>query len=172
MSRELTAQPLTALAFAPFGDVLELADSSPDKIINQGMCGRHHNRATLDFTDGQAGLSLFDSKPRQLPYVVELVERHPEGSQAFVPLNGVPMLVIVAEDLGDRPGQVHAFLSQPGQAINLHRGTWHGVLAPYQAQGQYIVIDRIGDGANLEEHWFEDPWVVTNISTQPSPAEG
>ncbi|MCJ8336568.1 MAG: ureidoglycolate lyase [Epibacterium sp.] len=166
MSRALIAKPLTVAAFAPFGDVLEVADSAPDKIINQGMCGRHHDRAMLDFSDGQAGLSLFDSKPRQLPYVVELVERHPQGSQAFVPLNAVPMFVIVAEDLGDRPGQVHAFLSQPGQAINLHRGIWHGVLAPYQAQGQYIVIDRIGDGANLEEHWFKDPWVVTDIFTQ------
>jgi ureidoglycolate lyase len=166
MSRALIAKPLTVAAFAPFGDVLQVADSSPDNIINQGMCGRHHDRAMLDFSDGQAGLSLFDSKPRQLPYVVELVERHPQGSQAFVPLNAVPMFVIVAEDLGDRPGQVHAFLSQPGQAINLHRGIWHGVLAPYQAQGQYIVIDRIGDGANLEEHWFEEPWIVTDILSQ------
>ena len=172
MNRDLIAQPLTAAAFAPFGDVLEVAGSTPEKIINQGMCGRHHDRAALDFSDGQAGLSLFDSKPRELPYAVELVERHPDGSQAFVPLNGVPMLVIVAEDLGDHPGQVHAFLSQPGQAINLHRGTWHGVLAPYQAQGQYIVIDRIGTGANLEEHWFDDPWVVTEISPNLSPAEG
>lgn len=166
--RTLTARPLTMEAFAPFGDVLEVT-GTPDKIINQGLCGRHHDRALLDFSDGRAGISLFNGKARHLPYKVELVERHPAGSQAFVPLNTVPMLVIVAEDLGHEPGQLHAFLSQPGQAINLHRGTWHGVLAPYEAQGQYIVIDRIGPGSNLEEHWFnspgDPPWVVTGIQT-------
>ena len=167
-ARQLTARPLTAEGFAPFGDVLEVKGAA-DKIINQGMCGRHHDRARVDFSDGRAGISLFDGKARQLPYEVALVERHPAGSQAFVPLNNVPMLVIVAEDLGDTPGQLHAFLSQPGQAINLHRGTWHGVLAPFQAQGQYIVIDRIGAGDNLEEHWFntpeDPPWVVTDIQS-------
>ncbi|NIZ13128.1 ureidoglycolate lyase [Phaeobacter sp. HF9A] len=160
MSRSLTATPLTAKGFAAFGDVLE-PKAAPDKIINQGMCGRHHDLAQLDFADGRAGISLFDAKARALPYTVDLVERHPDGSQAFVPLNGVPMLVIVAPDAGGVPGDLQAFVSQPGQSINLHRGVWHGVLAPLGAAGQYIVIDRIGEGANLQEHWFDTPWVVT-----------
>jgi ureidoglycolate lyase len=168
MSRTLTARPLTAEAFAPYGDLL-MPKPEPDKIINQGKCGRHHDLAKLDFADGRAGISLFVSEARHLPYRVELVERHPEGSQAFVPLDGVPMIVIVAPDVDGSPGQPEAFLSAPGQSINLHRGTWHGVLAPFQQPGQYIVIDRIGDGANLEEHWFKEPWIVTEIS---APAEG
>ncbi len=158
----LIARPLTAAAFAPYGDVLE-PKPQPDKIINQGKCGRHHDLAQLDFADGRAGISLFDAEARQLPYRVELVERHPEGSQAFVPLNGVAMLVIVAPDAGGAPGAPVAFVSQPGQSINLHRGTWHGVLAPLGASGQYIVIDRIGAGANLEEHWFDHPPIVTAL---------
>lgn len=166
MSRALIASPLTAEGFAPFGDVLE-PKAQPDKIINQGKCGRHHDLAQVDFADGRAGISLFVSEARHLPYAVELVERHPEGSQAFVPLDGVPMIVIVAPDEGGMPGTPRAFLSQPGQSINLHRGTWHGVLAPFEAPGQYIVIDRIGAGANLEEHWFDDPYVVTALSTEP-----
>jgi len=164
VSRTITALPLSAEAFAPYGDVIEVA-GAPDKIINQGLCGRHHDLAKLDFGSGRAGISLFDAKPRSLPLVVDMVERHPEGSQAFVPLNGVPMLVVVADDDAGRPTGLKAFVSGPGQAINLYRGTWHGVLTPLDKAGQYAVVDRIGDGSNLEEHWFPDPWTVEASGT-------
>ena len=159
MKRAVVARKLTAERFAPFGDVLA-PKTVPDKIINQGKCARHHDLAQLDFADGRAGISLFDAEARTLPYTVELVERHPSGSQAFVPLDGVPMLITVAPDVGGAPGPIEVFVSQPGQSINLHRGTWHGVLAPLGSPGKYIVIDRIGAGANLEEYWFDDPWTV------------
>ncbi|SEW35779.1 ureidoglycolate lyase [Aliiroseovarius sediminilitoris] len=162
MSRALTPQPLTAAAFAPFGDVIEVS-GAPDKLINQGMCGRHHDLARMDFADGRAGISLFDAKARQFPHVVDMVERHPEGSQAFIPVSGVPMLVIVAEDQNGVPVNLKAFVSQPGQSINLLRGVWHGVLAPIEKPGQFIVVDRIGDGPNLDEHWFDDPYIVQSV---------
>lgn len=162
MSRLLTAVPLTAEGLAPYGDVIEVA-GAPDKLINQGMCGRHHDRARLDFGEGgRAGISLFDARARHLPHKVDMVERHPDGSQAFVPVSGVPMLVVVAEDAGGVPVELKAFISQPGQSINLHRGTWHGVLAPLGAPGQYIVVDRIGQTPNLEEHWFQNPYTVVS----------
>jgi ureidoglycolate lyase len=162
MSNWLTAVPLTAEAFAPYGDVIEVG-GAPDKLINQGMCGRHHARATLDFGPaGRAGISLFDAKARHLPHKVDMVERHPEGSQAFVPVSGVPMLVVVADDTDGTPVNLQAFISQPGQSINLHRGTWHGVLAPLGAPGQYIVGERIGTTPNLEEHWFKEPFTVVS----------
>ncbi|UWQ35219.1 ureidoglycolate lyase (plasmid) [Leisingera sp. M527] len=160
MSGRLTAKPLTAAAFAPYGDVIEVA-GAPDKMINQGMCGRHHDLAALNFgEDGRAGISLFDAKARHLPHKVDMLERHPEGSQAFVPVNGVPMLVVVADDKDGTPANLQAFISQPGQSINLYRNTWHGVLAPLGAPGQYIVVDRIGTTPNLEEHWFKEPFTV------------
>lgn len=159
MSRTLSPLPLTAEAFAPFGDVMEV-EGEPDKIINQGMCGRHHDKAKLDFGEGRAGISLFDAKARSFPYSVDMVERHPLGSQAFIPLDGVPMLIIVADDEAGKPVNLKAFISQPGQSINLYRGTWHGVLAPLGKPGRYAVVDRIGDGTNLEEHWFSEPWTV------------
>lgn len=156
----IQTEPLTATAFAPFGDVLELKEQ-PDKLINQGLCGRHHDLARLDFSDGRAGISLFDAEPRSLPYRLEMMERHPEGSQAFIPLNPAPFLVIVAADAGGRPGQPRAFLTGAGQGINLYRNVWHGVLTPLAAPGLFAVIDRIGAGANLEEHWFDTaPTVV------------
>jgi ureidoglycolate lyase len=159
MSR-VTAKPLTAQAFAPFGDVLEIA-GAPDRIINQGLCGRYHDRARLDFgPGGRAGLSLFDAAPRSLPYRLDLVERHPDGSQAFIPMHGNDWLVIVAEP-GDSPGPVHAFIVGPGQGINLHRGTWHGVLTPLHAPGVFAVVDRIGDTANLQEYKLDPPVLIT-----------
>jgi ureidoglycolate lyase len=156
----ITVKPLTEAAFAPFGDVLEVR-GSPDRLINQGLCGRFHDRARLDFSDGRAGLSLFDAEPRSLPYRLEMMERHPEGSQAFVPMSMAAFLVIVAPDAGGVPGRPLAFLTAPGQAINLHRGTWHGVLTPLSAPGLFAVLDRIGPGDNLEEHWFDAPYTVT-----------
>lgn len=158
--RLVHTEPLTAAAFAPFGDVLE-ALGDPDRIINQGLCGRFHDRARLDFgPDGRAGLSLFKAEPRALPYQLDLVERHPDGSQAFIPMSLTSFLVIVAPDDDGRPGAPRAFLTEPGQGINLHRGTWHGVLTPLDAPGLFAVVDRIGATPNLQEHWFERPWTV------------
>ena len=160
MTRDIALQPLTPEAFAPFGDVLDTR-GDPDKLINAGLCGRYHDRARLDFSDGRAGVSLFDAQPRSLPYDFDLIERHPDGSQCFVPMVLTSFLVIVAPDEGGTPGRPLAFLTTAGQAINLHRGTWHGVLTPLSAPGLFAVIDRIGPGANLEEVRYDRPWRVT-----------
>ncbi len=156
MSRIIFTEPLTATAFAPFGDVLEVA-GRPDKMINQGLCGRFHDRATLDFGDARGGISIFQAQPRRLPYSLELVERHPEGSQAFIPMSEHPFLVIVTIDPQAAP---RAFLTNGAQGVNFYRGTWHGVLTPLHAPGLFAVVDRIGPTANLEEHIFTQPWEV------------
>lgn len=160
MSERIVIEPLTAEAFAPFGDVLEAA-GAPDRIINRGLCGRWHDRARLDFgPEGRAGISLFRAEPRTLPLSLDMLERHPLGSQAFVPMTADPFLVVVAPDAGGRPGRPRAFRTAPGQAVNYLRGTWHGVLTPLAPPGLFAVIDRIGPGENLEEHWFEQPYLV------------
>lgn len=157
MTGPIIAQPLTAQAFAPFGDVLA-ATGTPDRLINQGLCERFHDRARLDFgADGHAGISIFNATPRALPYRLEMMERHPEGSQAFLPLHQHPFLVIVAPDAGGAPGRPQAFLTAPGQGVNFLRGAWHGVLTPLHAPGLFAVIDRIGPTPNLEEHWLAHP---------------
>lgn len=159
MSQEIIAQPLTANAFAPFGNILE-AKGTADKIINQGLCSRFHDLARLDFSDGRAGISLFDATPGNLPYQLTMMERHPEGSQAFIPMSMNRFLIIVAPDKNNRPGRPLAFLSDPGQAINFHRNIWHGVLTPLEAPGLFAVVDRIGSGENLEEIVFDTPYIV------------
>lgn len=162
MSRfEIACQPLTAEAFAPFGDVLE-CEGDPDKMINAGMCGRYHDRAQLDFGDGRAGISLFKATPRALPYTLDLLERHPDGSQAFIPMSEHPFLVTVAPDQNGAPGMPLAFLTAPWQGINLHRNTWHGVLTPLHMPGLFAVVDRIGTGTNLQEFKLDPPYIVTS----------
>lgn len=158
----LRIEPLTAATFAPFGDVLE-AVGDPDKLINQGMCGRFHDRARLDFgPGGRAGISIFKAIPRELPHTLDLVERHPDGSQAFLPMSLDPFLIIVAEDDNGTPVNFRAFLSSEGQGINFLRNTWHGVLTPLHAPGLFAVVDRIGDTPNLQEYWLDPQYVVVN----------
>lgn len=160
MTQTIKIEPLTADAFAPFGDVLEAA-GTPDKIINQGFCGRFHDRAQMDFgPEGRAGISIFKAEPRQLPYVLDLVERHPDGSQAFIPMSMDEWLVIVASDLNGTPSDIRAFLAAPGQAINFHRNTWHGVLTPLHAPGLFAVVDRIGPTPNLQEYTLPNPYLI------------
>jgi ureidoglycolate lyase len=160
-NRQISIQPMDAASFASFGDVLTLK-SKPDKMINQDMCGRHHDLSKLDFTDGQAGISLFDAVPRQLPYTLDMMERHPLGSQAFIPLHEHGFLVIVAPDMGGKPGEPLAFLTAPRTGINIYKNTWHGVLTPLQAPGMFAVIDRIGYGKNLEEYWLDEEYIIQN----------
>ncbi|WP_299727695.1 ureidoglycolate lyase [uncultured Tateyamaria sp.] len=158
---DIRCQPLSAEAFARFGDVLDCS-GDPDRMINAGMCGRFHDRARMEFGDGRAGLSLFHATPRALPYTLDLLERHPEGSQAFIPMSEHPFLVTVAPDQDGVPGVPLAFLTAPGQGINLHRGTWHGVLTPLHLPGMFAVVDRIGSGANLQEFSLDPPYRVVH----------
>ena len=157
---QILTEALTAAAFAPYGDAL---DATGDfRLINAGLCQRHHDRARLDFgaeldAANRAGISIFQAQPRALPYAFDLIERHPEGSQAFLPMSQHPFLVIVADSPQAKP---RAFLSNGAQGINLHRGTWHGVLTPLQAPGLFAVVDRIGASANLEEFRYPQSWSV------------
>ncbi len=160
--RILRAEPLTAAAFTPFGDVIELA-GAPDFQINGGMCDRFHDRARTEVLGEGAriGISLGYGRPYDLPLALDLVERHPLGSQAFVPLSQDPFLVVVAPDSGGIPGNPRAFLTGPGQGVNYLRNVWHGVLTPLGRPAPFLIVDRIGPGNNLEEYRFEQPWTVS-----------
>lgn len=158
---KIDIQPLTAEAFAPFGDVVDFA-REPSFKINRDMCDRYHDLARVDFVgpDAHANISLARSRPYPLPLELDMVERHPLGSQAFIPLSTRPFLVVVAADENDRPQQPLAFLSAPGQGVNYRRGTWHGVLTPLGQEADFVIVDRVGEGNNLEEHYFDEPFIV------------
>ena len=156
--RTIAAQPLTAEAFAAFGDVIEATGESYP--INAGMCDRFHDRARMEFEGGRAGVSLGWGRPYPLPLAFRLVERHPLGSQAFLPMSEEPFLVVVAPDEGGRPGRPRASITRPGQGVNYLRNVWHGVLTPLGRPGLFAIVDRIGEGVNLEEHLYDADWEV------------
>ncbi|WP_323015064.1 ureidoglycolate lyase [Devosia sp.] len=157
----LAIEPLTAAAFAPFGQVIEL-EGAHHYPINKGMTERYHDLARVELggVHPRPLISIFRGQPYALPLRLEMVERHPLGSQAFYPLGAAQWLVIVAEDQAGRPVRPRAFRPAPGQGVNIAMNVWHGVLTPLEAPADFLVVDRGGDGNNLEEHVFETPWTV------------
>ncbi|TIP62049.1 ureidoglycolate lyase, partial [Mesorhizobium sp.] len=95
-------------------------------------------------------ISMVRGTPYDFPLKLTMVERHPFGSQAFIPLSPRPFLVVVCHDGVDGPGEPHAFLTAPEQGVNYPRNRWHGVLTPIGEAQDFLVVDRGGDGANLE----------------------
>ena len=162
---DLVVNPLSASSFGAFGDVIELS-GEPSAIINSGNCARYNDLAELSFIEGgQCGISLFQAKPYKLPHTLDLLERHPLGSQAFIPMHREPFLVIVAPDQQGVPGQPVAFATSGRQAVNYHRNTWHGVLTPVGNDGLFAVVDRIGGlGSNLQENVLDTPWRIVDSS--------
>ncbi|MGF1611159.1 MAG: ureidoglycolate lyase [Kiloniellales bacterium] len=152
----LEVQPLTRAAFAPFGQVIETKGVQPYP-INRGTTARFHDLAQLDLAEGGGTplISVFRGQPFTPPIAIRLVERHPLGSQAFVPLSGRSYLVVVAPMQGDgTPGVPLAFLARGDQGVNYAKGTWHHPLLALQQESDFLVIDRGGPGVNLEEHRY------------------
>lgn len=154
-------EPLTREAFAPFGQVIDI-EGAKHFPINRGMTERYHDLARIELggPDPRPLLSIARGKPYRLPLTLAMVERHPLGSQAFYPLSPRPFLVIVAPDHHGTPTTPRAFLTRPGQGINYAMNTWHGVLTPLDEEADFLIIDRGGEGNNLEEHFFPEPYLV------------
>jgi ureidoglycolate lyase len=155
--RTLHPEPLTAAAFAPFGDVIELPGAK-QMPINAGTTIRFHDLAQVDVLaeGGRTLINLFRAQPRDVPVRLSLMERHPLGSQAFLPLAEAPYLVVVAEDDHGRPGALRAFVSSGWQGVNYARNVWHHPLLALGAVRDFIVVDRGGTGVNLEEFPLEE----------------
>lgn len=151
---ELTAEPLTADAFAPFGDVIDArtSDSFP---INAGRTQRHHDLAKVETLGDNARtlINIFVSQPVTLPLELTFLERHPLGSQAFMPLHQERFIVVVAPP-GEtiNPEDVRAFVTDGRQGVNYHAGTWHAIQSVLDRDGEFLVVDRGGDGNNCDEY--------------------
>lgn len=157
----LTAQALTAAAFAPYGDVI--ASAGPAVSINQGMGERYTDlaRVDVDAEGGHVAISRMRCVPESLPVPLRLMERHPLGSQAFVPLDGQRYLVVVARaDVAPTVAHLHAFLCAAHQGINYHRGTWHHPMIALDAPCEFLEVHRVGPGVNCEEVPLPAPVVV------------
>ena len=149
--RTITPEPLTADAFAPFGDVIEASDRAEVMPINYGWTTRFDALAEVAVGDGRAIISIFRSRPLE-PLVLKVFERHPLGSQAFMPLQGRPYLVAVAPRGDFDVARVRVFRAAAGQGVNYATGTWHHFLLALEAESDFLVIDRGRPaGENLDE---------------------
>ena len=167
-ARTLTPTPLTPAAFSPFGDVIEARGTG--QAINDDTCVRFNDLARVETVPpGLAGLSVFRAAPRTLPLRIAMLERHPLGSQAFMPLDGRRFIVVAAKsaaggknEKGEKGGweepdleSVCAFRTAPGQGVNFHRGAWHHpLIALGEGVRDFLVADRIGPGENCEVFHF------------------
>lgn len=150
---DLKLEPLTAEAFAPYGDVMGVCERNTIIPINYGKTERHHDLASVDVSDenGSPIISIFRSEPAQLPFQVKIMERHPLGSQAFMPLTGNPYVVVVAPRGELDPKQIRAFFVQNTQGVNYHKGTWHHYCLGLNISNDFLVVDRGGEGHNCDE---------------------
>jgi ureidoglycolate lyase len=144
--------PLTSEAFAPYGEVISVRDGVEQFPINYGATTRFHALGRIDVTaDGGAPiLSIFRSTPLA-DLTLRIMERHPLGSQAFMPLNGRPYLVAVAAAGALDPAAIQVFLADGSQGVNYAAGTWHHYSLALGEVSDFLVIDRQGPGANLDE---------------------
>ena len=154
----LRPRPLTRERFAPYGDVIESGPQSTSA-MNDARFDRFDDLCGVDTGDGRVAVSIAQSRtPSTLPYVVDFVERHPRGSQAFVPLSTCRMIVVVA-----RPGEsvcardLEAFETNGRQGINYRTGTWHMPLMAFESGQRFLIVERAVDGPNCDVHELDEP---------------
>ena len=164
MSLELNLQPLTQQAFAEFGQVIESGTDNNGERANQPMNDarfvRYDALATTEVCpDSQASISVAQClQPTQLPYPIELLERHPLGSQAFIPLQEQQMIIVVAKTTSTPgPADLRGFISNGQQGIQYHRGIWHMPLIAFQAGARFLIVDSNDKRPNCEEITLSEP---------------
>ena len=152
--RTLTVEPLTAERFLPFGEVIEARDTARQIPINQGFATRFHDLACIDVGQGTVLVNIFRALPRTLPMQLQVMERHPLGSQAFVAMAEVPFLVVVAPPTRALAvADIRCFRAEAGQGVNYAKGVWHHPLIAIGRGCDFLVIDRGGPSGerNLDE---------------------
>lgn len=167
----LTPETLSREAFAPFGEVIEASDAVRHFTINAGNTERYHDLARIEpGPDGRVIVSIFRGQPRTLPFRVEMMERHPLASQAFIPMSGRPYLVVVAP-AGAPPtvGDLRVFVAGGGQGVNYGPGVWHHPLLALDAVCDFLVVDRSGSGPNCDEVILATSGLIPALQGMPAP---
>jgi ureidoglycolate lyase len=146
---KLALTPLTREDFAAFGDVIE-TEGRAHFAINQGTAERFHDLARIDMGEnGKTLVSIVVGEPRGKPIALSMMERHPLASQAFIPLQPQDYLVVVAQE--PLPSSLRGFLAKGTQGVNYRRNVWHHPLLVLTPHSRFLLIDRGGEGNNLEE---------------------
>lgn len=160
----LRIEPLTREAFAPFGDVIQ-TDDAENFPINNGSTTRFHDLAHIETdADGRVLVNIFRATPLDYPLAILLVERHPKGTQAFIPLNNRRYLVLVAPK-GEtvKAEDIRVFMAEGHQGVNYHAGTWHHPVLALDDVSDFLVIDRGGKGDNCDEFYFDGPELIVAL---------
>jgi ureidoglycolate lyase len=148
--RRLIVSSLTIEGFAPYGEVLD-ASRAPTSLANNGTIEVHRDVAVVDVAArrGRVCLSVVRAKGRALPFRIEAMECHPLGSQAIAPLGTAFLLIVVAPAGPLDLERIVAFRALGHQGVNYRRGVWHQPLVSVGHDGDFLVVDRAGDGENL-----------------------
>ncbi len=162
MAEILLAKQLNQSDFAPYGDVISVASSKKKSVINHGLTVKYSDLAKPDVNDqnGWPTLSIYRSESIKLPLKVRFMERHPLGSQAFMPLSEFSYLVAVAPCGELDTKAIEVFLAAPGQGINFRKGTWHHFCLALKSGSEFLVVDRGGAGDNCDEIEIDDGPVI------------
>jgi len=164
----ITPKPLTSEAFVAFGDVIEANANVNNFTINDGFTQRYHDLAKVDVTDadadnnkGHAILSIFRSTPLAQPIAITMMERHPYGSQAFIPMGQNPYLIVVAPAGEFELNKIEVFIASANQGVNYHKGTWHHFCLALNSESDFLVVDRGGKGDNCDVLKLDGSLVIT-----------
>ncbi|MPW15903.1 ureidoglycolate lyase [Paraburkholderia sp. CNPSo 3157] len=163
----LRIERLTREAFAPFGDVVEL-EGARHYPINEGTTERYHDLAKVDVSTqgGRPLINVFRAQPRSWPIDIVMMERHPLGSQAFVPLSDTPYLIVVAPAGELDPTKLRAFSTRGWQGVNYAKGVWHHPLLALERVSDFLVVDRGGEGPNCDEVPLPQVWRLERESLE------
>ena len=146
-------KPITKENFKKFGDMITTDDIKPLD-INDGYAKRYDGIANLDAkkNNGESTISIFSALKRSFPMKLDMMEKHPLGSQAFIPMKETIFLAFVAPQ-GDKPDlkKAEAFIIPKGIGVNYNSGIWHFPLISTEDMN-FLVVDRKGEGDNLILH--------------------
>ena len=161
MTITIIPKKITKENFAKFGELITTDNVKPIS-INDGYAKRFDGIANLDTSkeNGETTLSIFSAIKRTFPMSINMMEQHPLGSQAFIPMKETTFLSFVAPN-ADKPDldKVEAFIIPPGLGINYKIGTWHFPLIATEDMN-FLVIDRKGSGDNLRIQKLEENQIV------------
>ncbi len=173
----LYLQPLTQQAFAAFGDVIECQDRAFFP-INQGLTERYHalSIAEASGTDAEVAISIFRNlSSAVLPFSINMLERHPYGSQSFIPLNRQKFIIVVALPLDDirvDENKIYAFISNGLQGVTYRQGVWHHPLISLDSPSDFLVVDRIGQEQNCDVYDLDQHCIIADQTVQPALVSG
>ena len=161
MKKIIIPKPINKSNFSEFGEVITTKDIKPLK-INNGYAERFDGIANLDtkINDGETTISIFSALKRNFPMKIDMMEKHPLGSQAFIPMEDTKFLVFVAPK-GDKPdvNKIQSFLVPKQTGVNYNAGIWHFPLISMKNMN-FLIVDRKGKGNNLVIYKFKKDKII------------